>query len=327
MRRPEQSHASLEKELNLIEKTHGTDLVDAPAAVKRRARMIKNRLSAKKSREQAREYVAKLEQTVKVLSAESELLARRLAQVEAENRRMKHSGDSSSSSSSHTSAGRADDATTEEKGQTAEPAAGCAPSPHGGLVSLGRVNGRHHPVDGRPPPAPAPPRTRNKRAPAHQARLAQVSAERKEGEAQGARPGQDQALDAPAAPDAGPAQSGSGRHDGWLAGGSDAVICPPTDNIGKEPAGDACSWGDITPMEGAEEGGGGGDVFDMFFDDTDMGDFLGASSSGRRDTWRVCGGDAAGAQGSAPQDGSLGAVGEAGQAEEVHSWSYRAKQF
>mmetsp|Transcript_43099 Transcript_43099/g.105378 ORF Transcript_43099/g.105378 Transcript_43099/m.105378 type:complete len:231 (-) Transcript_43099:676-1368(-) len=128
MRRPEQSHASLEKELNLIEKTHGTDLVDAPAAVKRRARMIKNRLSAKKSREQAREYVAKLEQTVKVLSAESELLARRLAQVEAENRRMKHSGDSSSSSSSHTSAGRADDATTEEKGQTAEPAALGQPS-------------------------------------------------------------------------------------------------------------------------------------------------------------------------------------------------------
>jgi len=58
------------------------------------------------------------------------------------------------------------------------------------------------------------------------------------------------------------------------------VICPPTDNIGKEPAGDACSWGDITPMEGAEEGGGGGDVFDMFFDDTDMGDFLGASIFG-----------------------------------------------
>lgn len=55
MRRPEQSHASLEKELIVIEKTYGSDLADAPAAVKRRARMIKNRLSAKKSREQARE--------------------------------------------------------------------------------------------------------------------------------------------------------------------------------------------------------------------------------------------------------------------------------
>jgi hypothetical protein len=110
----------------LIEKTHGHDLVDAPAAVKRRARMIKNRLSAKRSREQARDYVAKLENTVKVLSAESELLARRLAQVEAENRMLRLTGSadapSSTSSSSLRTVALSED--KQEKGRiTAEPAA------------------------------------------------------------------------------------------------------------------------------------------------------------------------------------------------------------
>lgn len=134
MRRPEQSHASLEKELIVIEKTYGSDLADAPAAVKRRARMIKNRLSAKKSREQAREYVTQLENTVKVLSAESELLARRLAQVEAENRIMRQNGYESflpsSSSSSSRNAGRAsdDDDQREKKRIAAEPAALRQPS-------------------------------------------------------------------------------------------------------------------------------------------------------------------------------------------------------
>jgi hypothetical protein len=55
MRRPEQSHASLERELALLSQQY--DILDpsTPPAVKRRARMIKNRLSAKRSREQARE--------------------------------------------------------------------------------------------------------------------------------------------------------------------------------------------------------------------------------------------------------------------------------
>jgi hypothetical protein len=55
MRRPEQSHASLERELALLSQQY--DLLDpsTPLAIKRRARMIKNRLSAKRSREQARE--------------------------------------------------------------------------------------------------------------------------------------------------------------------------------------------------------------------------------------------------------------------------------
>uniref|UniRef100_A0A6T8JE43 BZIP domain-containing protein n=1 Tax=Hemiselmis andersenii TaxID=464988 RepID=A0A6T8JE43_HEMAN len=84
MRTPEQDHASLEVELHKLEERYSWD--DAPAAVKRRMRTIKNRLSAKKSREQAREYVDKLERSVRLLSDESDLLARRLAIVEAENK-------------------------------------------------------------------------------------------------------------------------------------------------------------------------------------------------------------------------------------------------
>jgi hypothetical protein len=55
MRRPEQSHASLEKELVLLSAQYDLLDADTPPAIKRRARMIKNRLSAKRSREQARE--------------------------------------------------------------------------------------------------------------------------------------------------------------------------------------------------------------------------------------------------------------------------------
>mmetsp|Transcript_6453 Transcript_6453/g.12530 ORF Transcript_6453/g.12530 Transcript_6453/m.12530 type:complete len:261 (-) Transcript_6453:146-928(-) len=87
MRTPEQSHASLQRELATLEEKYTWD--DAPAAVKRRMRTIKNRLSAKRSREQAREYVEKLEGSVKVLEDESDSLARRLAIVEAENKILK----------------------------------------------------------------------------------------------------------------------------------------------------------------------------------------------------------------------------------------------
>jgi len=90
MRTPEQDHASLEIELRKLEERHSWD--DAPAAVKRRMRTIKNRLSAKKSREQARDYVDKLEQSVRMLSNESDTLARRLAIAEAENKILQQVG-------------------------------------------------------------------------------------------------------------------------------------------------------------------------------------------------------------------------------------------
>mmetsp|Transcript_15067 Transcript_15067/g.37694 ORF Transcript_15067/g.37694 Transcript_15067/m.37694 type:complete len:244 (-) Transcript_15067:139-870(-) len=84
MRTPEQDHASLEVELKKLEDKYSWD--EAPAAVKRRMRTIKNRLSAKKSREQARDYVVSLEKSVQLLSKEGDLLAHRLAIVEAENK-------------------------------------------------------------------------------------------------------------------------------------------------------------------------------------------------------------------------------------------------
>lgn len=79
MKTPEESHVSLERELRRLSEQYSWE--DAPPAVKNRIRIIKNRLSAQRSREQARKYVEKLEGTVKVLSEESVLLARRLAKV------------------------------------------------------------------------------------------------------------------------------------------------------------------------------------------------------------------------------------------------------
>jgi len=58
---------------------------DPKSAIKKRVRVIKNRLAAKRSREQARSYVQQLESTLNALAAQNEFLARRLAAVEAEN--------------------------------------------------------------------------------------------------------------------------------------------------------------------------------------------------------------------------------------------------
>lgn len=88
-----QEHEDLErelKELMRMEESGEGKGVDRKAA-KARMRVLKNRLAAQRSREQAREYVQKLENTVQVLSNKSENLARRLAALEAENRLLKAS--------------------------------------------------------------------------------------------------------------------------------------------------------------------------------------------------------------------------------------------
>lgn len=85
----------LEQELQLLlkeELNSGVDDVkiesgseDPKSAIKKRVRVIKNRLAAKRSREQARSYVQQLESTLSALAAKNDFLARRLAVVEAEN--------------------------------------------------------------------------------------------------------------------------------------------------------------------------------------------------------------------------------------------------
>jgi hypothetical protein len=107
MRTPETDHASLQCELNQLEKKYSWD--DAPATVKRRMRTIKNRLSAKKSRDQAREYVEKLEKSVRLLSAESDALAQRLAIVEAENKILRQFGQQHSARHGHDAAAQHSD--------------------------------------------------------------------------------------------------------------------------------------------------------------------------------------------------------------------------
>ena len=100
MRRPVQPHVVLEQELQALLQedlevgiedrkgdSGGDD--DAKNAIKKRVRVIKNRLAAKRSREQARTYVQQLESTLNALAAHNEFLARRLAAVEAENDTLK----------------------------------------------------------------------------------------------------------------------------------------------------------------------------------------------------------------------------------------------
>jgi hypothetical protein len=101
MRRPVQPHVVLEQELQALlqEDLDGSveDLSkkvdsgddEAKTAIKKRVRVIKNRLAAKRSREQARTYVQQLESTLNALAAHNEFLARRLAAVEAENDTLK----------------------------------------------------------------------------------------------------------------------------------------------------------------------------------------------------------------------------------------------
>ena len=62
---------------------------DTKTAIKKRVRVIKNRLAAKRSREQARSYVQQLESTLSALAARNEFLAQRLAAVEAQNETLK----------------------------------------------------------------------------------------------------------------------------------------------------------------------------------------------------------------------------------------------
>mmetsp|Transcript_29922 Transcript_29922/g.43772 ORF Transcript_29922/g.43772 Transcript_29922/m.43772 type:complete len:201 (-) Transcript_29922:535-1137(-) len=83
MRKPEQPHAVLEQELETLTTATGQD--QGEDEVRKRMRVIKNRLSAKKSREQARDYVLKLEGSFSTLMAQHQSLARRLAMVEYEN--------------------------------------------------------------------------------------------------------------------------------------------------------------------------------------------------------------------------------------------------
>mmetsp|Transcript_57350 Transcript_57350/g.117388 ORF Transcript_57350/g.117388 Transcript_57350/m.117388 type:complete len:248 (-) Transcript_57350:349-1092(-) len=94
MRRPEQSHSQLERELEVLSNQEFHDS-ESFVSVKQRVRVIKNRLSAKRSREQARDYVEQLESNVAYLASESDALARRLAQVEEENRKLREAESSS----------------------------------------------------------------------------------------------------------------------------------------------------------------------------------------------------------------------------------------
>lgn len=88
MRKPEQPHEVLEQELEALASADGQDMGEEE--VRKRMRVIKNRLSAKKSREQARTYVQKLEGSLSALMAQHQALARRLAAVEYENATLRH---------------------------------------------------------------------------------------------------------------------------------------------------------------------------------------------------------------------------------------------
>lgn len=80
-------HEVLEQELETLTSVGQEQGEDE---VRKRMRVIKNRLSAKKSREQARDYVQKLESSLSALMAEHQSLARRLAMVEYENATLRH---------------------------------------------------------------------------------------------------------------------------------------------------------------------------------------------------------------------------------------------
>ena len=54
------------------------------------------------------------------------------------------------------------------------------------------------------------------------------------------------------------------------------MICPPKDDTG-EDVGDTSPWGEEEVNASMGEPVGGGDVFDMFFDEETSVDFLGAS--------------------------------------------------
>lgn len=88
MRKPEQPHEALEQELEALASADGHDLGEDE--VRKRMRVIKNRLSAKKSREQARTYVQQLQSSISALMAQHQALARRLAAVEYENATLRH---------------------------------------------------------------------------------------------------------------------------------------------------------------------------------------------------------------------------------------------
>jgi len=102
MRRPMKEHCLLEEELKeLLSGLENGEEEGGSDEVKKRIRTIKNRLAAKRSREQARSRVDELERGYSLLVARNEALARRLAQVEMENVALRR--DLSSSPNSHTS--------------------------------------------------------------------------------------------------------------------------------------------------------------------------------------------------------------------------------
>mmetsp|Transcript_16407 Transcript_16407/g.25479 ORF Transcript_16407/g.25479 Transcript_16407/m.25479 type:complete len:215 (+) Transcript_16407:271-915(+) len=131
MRRPTQPHDQLEHELQrLLEFQERGEVAngDIPAKgedLKKRVRVIKNRLAAKKSREQARSYVQELESALSALSAKNEDLARRLALVEAENEALRR-GNKSTPRPGKTAATAAASRVT--KNHIGEPAALTQPS-------------------------------------------------------------------------------------------------------------------------------------------------------------------------------------------------------
>jgi hypothetical protein len=97
MRRPTQPHELLEQELNILLQGQGAGALEVSDGhcdgqsedIKKRVRTIKNRLAAKKSREQARSYVQELESNLSRMRQQNEDLARRLALAEAENETLK----------------------------------------------------------------------------------------------------------------------------------------------------------------------------------------------------------------------------------------------
>mmetsp|Transcript_37051 Transcript_37051/g.75002 ORF Transcript_37051/g.75002 Transcript_37051/m.75002 type:complete len:268 (+) Transcript_37051:96-899(+) len=138
MRRPEQSHCQLERELAVLSNQTIRDPCTL-VSVRQRVRVIKNRLSAKRSREQARDYVEQLERNVANLATESTQLARRLARVEEENRKLRTASGLTADADVDSEATAPVDKEEKEL-NVREPAVGCSsPLPqHAGLSCLVR---------------------------------------------------------------------------------------------------------------------------------------------------------------------------------------------
>eukprot|EP00960_Hanusia_phi_P069359 767074-Hanusia_phi.AAC.2 len=99
MRRPSQPHSALEQELAMLLQTqkqveegyptmYGQEY-EMTREIRNRVRTIKNRLAAKKSRDQARTHVQKLESGISEMSSRNDALAKKLEIAEADNLKLR----------------------------------------------------------------------------------------------------------------------------------------------------------------------------------------------------------------------------------------------